>query len=136
MNSDTSLRQRRGRSPYGFDDLNRFRALLVELRQELSKTFEELTDTARREIGRSLGDLSSLPVHPSDRASDVSEHAMALAFLARAEREATEIEDALERIDNRSYGLCDVCDRPIPLSRLLAIPSARTCVDCKRALER
>jgi DnaK suppressor protein len=61
---------------------------------------------------------------------------MALAFLARAEQEATEIDDALERIDNRFFGLCDACDLPIPLDRLLAIPFARSCVECKRARER
>jgi RNA polymerase-binding protein DksA len=136
MNSDTSLRMRRGRTPYGFEELSRFRDALTSLREDLSKSFEDLSGTARRTIGEALGDLSSLPLHPSDRASEVSEHQMALAFLARAEQEATEIDDALERIDNRSFGLCEACDRTIPLARLLAIPFARHCVDCKRSIER
>jgi RNA polymerase-binding protein DksA len=136
MNSETSLRKRRDRSPYGFEDLNRFRIALTTLRQDLSKSFEDLSGTARRTLGEALGDLSSLPLHPGDRASEVSEHQMALAFLARAEQEATEIDDALERIDNRSFGLCEACDRAIPLARLLAIPFARHCVTCKRSIER
>jgi len=136
MNTETSLRRRRDRSPYGFEDLTRFRVLLLAQRGDLSKSFEDLSDAARRALGESLGDLSSLPRHLGDRASDVSELSMAFAFLARAEAEMIEIDDALERIDNRSYGLCEACDQPIPLDRLLAIPAARLCVSCKRAGER
>ena len=136
MNTETSLRRRRDRSPYGFEDLTRFRALLRAQRQDLSKSLEDLSDAVRRALGESLGDLSSLPRHLGDRASDVSELSMAFAFLARAEGEMIEIDDALERIDNRSYGLCEACDQPIPLDRLLAIPVARLCAPCKRAGER
>lgn len=136
MNTETSLRRRRDRSPYGFEELLRYRLLLLTLRRELSKSFEELSDAARRAIGESLGDLSSLPQHLGDRAADVSELSMAFAFLARVEAELIEIDDALERIDNRSYGLCEACDRPIPEERLLAIPMARLCISCKRADER
>jgi DnaK suppressor protein len=136
MNTETSLHRRRDRSPYGFDELTRFRVLLLDQRRELSRSFEDLSDAARRALGESLGDLSSLPRHLGDRASDVSELSMAFAFLARAEAEMIEIDDALERIDNRSYGLCETCDQPIPPDRLLAIPMARLCVSCKRARER
>jgi RNA polymerase-binding protein DksA len=136
MNTETSLRRRRNCTPYGFEDLTRFRVLLLDHREELSKSLEDLSDAARRAIGESLGDLSSLPRHLGDRASDVSELSMALAFLARAEAEMIEIDDALERIDNCSYGLCEACDQPIPVDRLLAIPMTRLCVSCKRADER
>ena len=136
MNTETSLHRRRDRSPYGYEDLTRFRVLLLDLREEQSKSLEDLTEAARRAIGESLGDLSSLPRHLGDRASDVNELSMSFAFLARAEAEMIEIDDALERIDNRSYGLCETCDRPIPMDRLLAIPMAKLCVSCKRAGER
>jgi RNA polymerase-binding transcription factor DksA len=130
MNSDTSLRKRRGRTPYGFEDLNRFRVLLGTLREEFSKRLEGLGGSARRTIGEALGDLASLPAQPGSEGA--GEHARALEFLAEAERITTEIDDALERIDNRSYGLCEVCERPIPLVRLLAVPYGRTCVACDR----
>jgi RNA polymerase-binding protein DksA len=136
MNSESSLRKRRGLSPYGFEDLRQLRVLLADLRQDLSRSFEELEGTVRRAIGESLGDLSRVPHHLGDRAADVSEHDMAMAFLARAEGEMEEIDDALERIDNYSYGLCEECEQPIPLSRLFAAPATRFCVDCQRANER
>ena len=136
MNTETSLRRRRDGSPYGFEELMRFRVLLLTLRRELSKSFEELSEAARRGIGESLGDLSSLPQHLGDWASDVSEVSMAFAFLGRVEAEMTQIDDALERIDNRSYGLCEGCDQPVPEDRLLAIPMARLCIRCRRADER
>ena len=135
MNSESSLHKRRGQSPCGFEDLNRFRILLGALRDDLSRSLEELSQSTRRAIGDSLGDLSRIPYHLGDRAADVSEHTLALAFLARVEGEVEEIDDALERIDNQSFGVCEDCDRPIPMLRLLAIPVARTCVECQRAKE-
>ena len=136
MNSDTTLRRTRGCSPCDPEELTRFRKALLDLRADVSRSFEELTEAARRTIGESLGDLSALARDPVDRAAEASEHTMALVFLARAEREITDIDDALERIDNRSFGLCEVCGQPIPLTRLTAIPVARDCIDCKRARER
>lgn len=135
MNSESSLRKRRGLSPYGFEELRQQRTVLGEMRQDLSRSFEELEDTVRRAIGESLGDLSRAPHHLGDRAADVSEHEMAMAFLARAEGELEDVDDALERIDNYSYGLCERCEQPIPLTRLAAAPATRFCLDCQRLSE-
>ncbi|HLY10461.1 MAG TPA: TraR/DksA C4-type zinc finger protein [Planctomycetota bacterium] len=135
MNSESSLQKRRGCSPYRVEELNGFRILLGARREDLSRSLEDLSGSARRAIGDALGDLSSHPHHLGDRASDVSEHDLALTFLARVEEELEEIDDALERIDHRSYGVCEDCDTPIPWERLLAIPMARFCVDCRRARE-
>lgn len=136
MNSDTHLRRTQGCTPYDPEELARFRMTLVALRKDVSRSFEELTEAARRTIGESLGDLAAVARDPADRAAEASEHSMALVFLARAEREIRDIDDALERIENRSFGLCEGCSGPIPSARLTAIPVARHCIRCKRARER
>ncbi len=56
--------------------------------------------------------------------------------LAEAESiELTHVEDALLRIDEGTYGVCQECDRSIPVGRLRVVPYATCCVRCQRAIE-
>lgn len=131
MNSETSLRRRANCSPYGPEDLDGFRKLLIERRRQALRSFDDLSETATRPAGESSGQLSSIPQHLGDLASDEFEQSMSLDFMARAQEEITEIDDALERIELRAYGLCSDCGERIPEERLQAIPTARLCVACK-----
>lgn len=126
MNSETSLRRRANCSPYGTEELDRFRLLLAGRRREALRSFDDLSESATRPTA-----LSGLPQHLGDLASDTFEQSMSLGFLARTQDEITEIDDALERIHLRAYGLCSECGGRIPEERLLAIPTARLCVGCK-----
>lgn len=47
----------------------------------------------------------------------------------------TDVEDALARMDEGRYGVCEVCEKPIPLERLEIVPQARYCVRCQQARE-
>jgi RNA polymerase-binding transcription factor DksA len=55
--------------------------------------------------------------------------------LASDVRKLAEVESALRRIADATYGLCSDCGQPIPLSRLMAYPAALRCVDCQARLE-
>jgi RNA polymerase-binding transcription factor DksA len=48
---------------------------------------------------------------------------------------ATELEDALERLEAGTYGVCESCGLPIDLERLEALPQSRLCIDCARQQE-
>ncbi len=63
-------------------------------------------------------------------ADSVLERELAEAGAARAQVTVADVEQALERIGNGTYGWCERCDAPIPFERLEAIPSARLCVAC------
>jgi DnaK suppressor protein len=60
----------------------------------------------------------------------VLEREIAEASAVRADGAITDIEHALDRLDNGTFGTCDQCDAPIPFERLEAIPHARHCVAC------
>lgn len=64
-------------------------------------------------------------LHPADRATDETDHDLAMTLLAREETAMTEINDALTRIRNGSYGRCEVSGQPIPDERLRAVPWCR-----------
>ena len=90
---------------------------------------------ALRKSGDPAGDDASIKDDAAEMASDLCEQDLSLNFLSRAELELQKIAEALERIEHRSYGVCDQCDQAIPIARLEAIPTASTCVPCKSKSE-
>jgi RNA polymerase-binding transcription factor DksA len=68
--------------------------------------------------------------HDPDGASTAFERAHVAALLAQAQAHLTDLDRALERLDQGSYGQCTGCDRPIPAERLEVRPAASTCVSC------
>lgn len=89
------------------------------------------------------GDLSSLKELREQASGDVFDAALDSAQdeissqLAEVEsRELAQIEDALERMRNGTYGICDVTGKPIPLARLQALPYATMCIEAQREAEK
>ncbi len=89
------------------------------------------------------GDLSMLKELREQTAGDVVDAALDAAQdelssqLAEVEsRELASIENALEQMREGNYGLCEVCESSIPLTRLQALPYATLCIDCQREAEK
>jgi len=70
-----------------------------------------------------------------DRASENLYDELAQGFAEIATADLKRINRALQRIDEKTYGSCEVCGANIPEARLRALPFAELCVDCKRAEE-
>lgn len=83
-----------------------------------------------------LQEVSAVDQHPADLGTEVFEREKDLSIVQRFETELSDIEDALTRIDDGTYGRCEVCDRPIGEARLEAIPHARFCVEDQANAER
>lgn len=64
---------------------------------------------------------------PNDAADQIEELATNVPLVEELEEQHTDVADALEKIEQGTYGLCEECDGPIELARLKANPSARTC---------
>jgi DnaK suppressor protein len=90
-------------------------------------------------LERDWTDRSELdPAHSSHMAesgSDAFEEDVRLARMESAGDEIVEIEEALDRIRDGTYGACEGCGAPIRIARLRAIPYARYCIPCKEAEE-
>jgi RNA polymerase-binding transcription factor DksA len=76
-----------------------------------------------------VGDLSHIPQHQGDQGSGLFEREKDLAILEQLEKELAEIEAALQRLDQGTYGIDELTGEPIAPERLEARPSARTNVD-------
>ncbi len=100
-----------------------FQRLLVSRRQEL-------LDEAERTVGGMTDSKENFP-DPTDRASLESNRNAMLRIRDRERKLITKIDDALKRIDDGSYGLCESCGGPIAVERLKARPVTTLCIDCK-----
>ncbi len=110
------------------DALMKLRQVLIHRRDAMRRVLEgDLTALA--ELGMASGDLA-------DAALD-SAHEEVTSQMAEVEgRELVQIEEALQRFDDNTYGLCVECEKPVPLARLQALPYARYCITCQRMSEK
>jgi DnaK suppressor protein len=76
-----------------------------------------------------------MPIHMADIGSDAYEQEFTLTLMATEEDTLDLVEQALERIRTRRYGICEECDGVIAKKRLEAIPFAPTCIRCAEKLE-
>ncbi len=74
--------------------------------------------------------------HMAEDASETFEHEKSLALLANLRSLQSQVERALAKLDQGTYGVCDDCGKPIGVERLAAIPYAALCIDCKAKRER
>ena len=109
------------------EQLAYFRKKLEEMRNELlseaHKTIADMTDS-----GGNFPD-------PTDRASAESDRNFELRIRDRERKLLSKITEAIERIDDESYGVCDACGEDIGVARLEARPVTTMCIDCKTKQE-
>ncbi|HXF97892.1 MAG TPA: TraR/DksA C4-type zinc finger protein [Gaiellaceae bacterium] len=116
-------------------DLAHFRRLLEAERARVLDSLESLNHT--QALTDETGDLATGPGdHLADTASETYLRELDESLEEQAELLLSEIEDALRRIDEGSYGVCAACGRPIAPERLEAVPWAKLCLEDKRAEER
>ena len=74
--------------------------------------------------------------HQADDATEAFEQAKGLAIRQNTERLLSQVERALDRFEDGTYGLCINCGCPIDVARLEALPYAELCLDCQSRQER
>lgn len=109
------------------------RVRLLELRDHLVDSMAGVAQDNLR--SRVEGDSSAFGMHQGDAGSDAYDRDFALNLLSQEQDALYEIDEALQRIGNGSYGICEMSGKPIPEARLEAIPFARLTVDCQEKVE-
>lgn len=117
-------------------DAKQFKKLLMEKRREILRNVNEFEDEALKKSRLdATGDLSSMPIHMADLGTDNYEQEFALGLMDSERKLLREIDNALVRIEKKTYGICEGTGKPIPKARLKAQPWARYCVEYARKLE-
>ncbi len=113
-------------------NVQHYQNLLMSKRTELLKELDTFKNGENSStIKDATGDNSSYTFHMADQGTDNMEREKAYYFATREGRLLYHIEQALERIEDGSYGLCHECNEPISAARLEAVPHARLCINCK-----
>ena len=113
-------------------DLQRFKNLLLKERNRLEKEHHYRAVEGTK-VGSELSDYDN---HPADAASDTYERTKDYALEENFREITDQIEEALRKIEDGTYGDCDRCGKHINPDRLKAIPYATLCIDCQETLER
>lgn len=111
----------------------RLLAMRARLRGDVNAMAEAALSKTRSE---SSGDLSSMPLHMADVGTDNFEQEFTLSLLQSEEETLEQIEGALERIEDGTYGSCIECEAKIAKARLNALPHTPFCIKCASKVER
>lgn len=107
------------------------RERLVEVRSAFDD--EHIGDESESE---SVGEISSFDQHQADMGTETFEREKDISILEQVESELTDVEFAIRRLDEGTYGTCEVCGRPIDDARLEVVPAARLCLEHQAQAER
>lgn len=118
-------------------ELAEYKEKLVVLREKTSGEVGRLTkDYLRKSSLDSTGDISSHPFHMADAASGSFDTEFNIGLASNEQDLLYEIDQALLRVGEGTYGLCENCGEPITKNRLKAVPFARYCIKHQESQER
>lgn len=112
-------------------DIKFFKEMLLELRRRMHGDVSTIQKSATKKNRADDSDnRTSMPTHPADIGSDNFDQEFALSLAEVGSGRIREVEEALEKIENGTYGVCEECGSRITKKRLEAIPYAALCIDC------
>lgn len=118
-------------------NLKLFKELLLKKKNALLKGIEHIAKdalgTSQREAA---GDLSAYSLHMADMATDNYDREFSLSLADNEQKIMNRIEAAIEKIENNTFGLCELCAKKISQVRLKAVPYAELCVPCQEKQEK
>ena len=114
-------------------EIKKFKALLLE---KLTEILGNVTSMETEALRRDRSDLSNMPIHMADLGTDSYEIDNIIGLVDSERKILVEVNDALSRIEDGTYGICEGRGEPIGKPRLKAIPWARYCVACATLLEK
>lgn len=118
-------------------ELAQYKKTLLELRQKLVVNVNFMEDEA---LGKSRqeasGDLSNVPIHMADVGTDNYDRDLTIGLIQNGEEELRAIDEALERIGDKTYGTCEECGKKVSKVRLTALPYVKNCIECQRQEEK
>lgn len=119
----TPYKEKKGEEYMNKKQLDHFRKILNQWKDELSHDLDKTVHTMQDEV--------TMFADPNDRASQESDMALELRNRDRERKLIKKIDETLRKIDEDDYGYCNGCGIEIGLKRLEARPTATLCIDCK-----
>lgn len=117
-------------SPYSDEDLEYFREIILKKRDEAEQEMESLQNSLRESM-ENASDESAYSFHMADAGTDAQEREKTYMLFNRTRKFIRYLDDALKRIDNKTYGVCKVTGKKISKGRLEAVPHTQLSIEAK-----
>ncbi|MDP8269286.1 MAG: TraR/DksA family transcriptional regulator [Candidatus Tenebribacter davisii] len=115
--------------------LEKYKEILLKEKEETQQIINAINDIQKRGSKDGNGDLSAYSQHQADLGSDTDESERRVYMLDKEINTIKLINNALKRIYDKTYGVCEICGDLIPANRLKIIPYAKYCIKCKEEEE-
>jgi len=119
------------RTPFSDEELEHFKELLLQRRREAKEEIEQMREQIN-EAKEQADDNSAYGVHMADAGTDAMEREKLHLMISRQQKYIGYLDRALERIENKTYGICRVTGEPIAKERLEAVPHTEISIEAKR----
>ncbi len=117
-------------SPYSDEELEYFRGIITKKLEDSTDELENLQRSLRESM-ENASDESAYSFHMADAGTDAQEREKNYVLLNRTRKFVKYLDDALKRIDNKTYGVCKVTGKKIAKGRLEAVPHTQLSIDAK-----
>lgn len=119
------------------EKFRKFYKALLDLRKQLTEGLNLHTEeTLKRSSKDDSGDLSSYGQHMADAGTDTFDRDFALSLVSSEQEALSEIDAAIKRVHDGTYGICEVTGKPIAKERLLAVPFTRYSAEAQKDIEK
>ncbi len=112
-----------------------YKKLLLNIKEKITGDLRNLSDENTGSGNDRGGDVSGHALHMADVATDMYDREFTLGLAANERELLYHVDDALVRVSDGTYGVCTVCKKNIPVTRLKAIPHAKLCMKCQEKSE-
>jgi len=114
--------------------LEKHKMLLLKMKEDIIVDIKKISSETRPDKDNA-NDVSGHALHMADVATDMYDREFNLGLASNDRELLFKIDEALKRIEEKNYGVCIECKKPIPSIRLKAIPYTDTCMKCQEKIE-
>ena len=118
-------------------ELEYFKKLILKIKEKILDEIKHISeDTLKKSQKDAAGDISGYTYHMADVASDTYDREFSLGLASNERQSLYELDDALKKMEEGTFGICEECKSLITKTRLKVVPFARFCVKCQEKKEK
>ena len=118
-------------------ELAEFKKIVLKKKEGILEEIKHISDdTLKKSQKDASGDISGYTYHMADVATDTYDREFSLGLASNERKLLYDLDDAIKRIEDGTFGICEECKSLITKTRLRAVPYARLCVKCQEKQEK
>lgn len=118
-------------------ELEYFKKLILKNKEKILYEIKHISeDTLKKSQKDAAGDISGYTYHMADVATDTYDREFSLGLASNERQSLYELDDALKKMEEGTFGICEECKSLITKTRLKVVPFARLCVKCQEKKEK